>query len=152
MDSSLDLHINFLKALLKDVYLKRTSDFSGLGIIIYNNLENLPTSSLRENSKLNDEIYDYESIVNYLVSISSKLSDYHDGFHLISSQLHLTHVCQYFSPPIVKGIDLNFIYGGRFRAGLYGSYLEAVSLCGIASMAYSPLLFHKGLLINVEVK
>lgn len=143
-------HIAFISEILQEVYKKRKPGFSGIGIAMYDDIELLPTSPLREDSMISPAISECSEIINFLSTISNKSNKYHDGFHFISSNLELTHVCQYFSPPVVEELDLNFKYGGRYRAGLYGSALDSVLACGVASNNYKPTIFVNGEIINSE--
>lgn len=58
----------------------------------------------------------------------------------------LTHVAQYFSPPIVRDVyfDRCRPIGGRFVAGLLGSTLPGVPMTGIVSEGLGLSIFENG--------
>ncbi len=137
--------IDRLAHLLLQIKTHRPKKFSGLGVVLYENLEHLPVSPLREGEYLTDmPIKNFDLIFQYLVEISSADNIWHDGFHLISSDFHLTHFSQYFSTPIVDSATIDFAYGSRHRTALYGSYLKDVLACGVVSSDFNAVIFHKG--------
>jgi hypothetical protein len=117
-------------------------DFSGVGLILYSNLAMLPIFPLRRTVPQIDE-YD---VIGSLAKIASVSSEYHDGFHLISSKWKITHVAQYFSPPIIETaeVDRTKLFGGRYLAALFGSSLPGVMLCGVASNGFGIAIFKSG--------
>ncbi len=137
-----------LRDIMKGIYNSSHKDFSGIGIVLYENISNIPIFPLR---KSNPEM-DFSDITQTLASISSHKSDYHDGFHFISNNWQLTHVSQYFSPPIIPDIELcrKSGFGGRYLAALFGSKIIGVSLCGIASKNFGLAIFKDGVEILFE--
>lgn len=81
-----------------------------------------------------------------LIAISDAGSEFHDGFHILSPNLQLVRVSQYFSPPIVSGIngDPARRLGGRYMAALFGSILPGVLATGVASTDYGVVVFEQG--------
>jgi hypothetical protein len=138
--------INFLKELLSEINSIAKADFAGLGIIMYNDLNGLPVNPLRNllppNIKL--PLVGKDVLIRTLCNLNQKSSMYHDGFHMLSKDGALTHLCQYFSPPIYKNANLDFTKGGRYRAAQYGSYLENILATGIIGENYGPVIFIKG--------
>jgi hypothetical protein len=116
--------------------------FSGIGLIVCDLPEVLPIVPLLEVGEVPHE----NDLVSNLVAISSWRSEYHDGFHVISSSWQLTKVAQYFSPPIVSdaNIDRSKRIGGRYVAALFGSAIPAVRLSGIASDGFGIAIFQDG--------
>lgn len=134
--------INRLKAILLEVRSLSGEEFSGVGVVVYENIENIPIFPLRKNIlSFNDD-----DIVKTLVKISTLKGKYHDGFHLISHDWRLTHISQYFSPPIVKSakVDYGKPFGGRYIAALFGSSLPDVLFTGIASSEFGIAIFKEG--------
>jgi hypothetical protein len=78
--------------------------------------------------------------------MASWRSDFHDGFHLMSTEWKLTQVAQYFSPPIVPHleVDRQKLFGGRYLAALFGSVLPGVELTGTASNGFGMAVFRHG--------
>jgi len=130
-----------LRKLLCDVSRVAGKKFSGIGIVVYETAENLPNVSLRSSTPrlLNDTLQD-------LVNLSTLDNPYHDGFHFLNSSLKLTHVAQYFSPPIPLSYELptNELFGGRYVAALFGSCLPGVIATGIATQAHRVAVFESG--------
>ncbi len=78
--------------------------------------------------------------------IADSSSEFHDGFHVLSPDLELLLVSQYFSPPIVTSvvIDTTRRLGGRYMAALFGSALPTVCASGVASLHYGVAIFENG--------
>ena len=127
---------------LRDVMKRRTVDFSGVGVIICNSPENLPILPLSNSEPRFEET----DLVSQLVTIASRRSDFHDGFHVMSDAWLLTKVAQYFSPPIVADaiIDRSKRFGGRYLAALFGSAIPEVLLSGIATEGFGIAIFQGG--------
>ena len=132
-----------LRELLWQVQTAAGKDFSGLGLLVCDTPEDLPITPLRPKS---DPPFG-RSLVDSLVTVSSTNSEYHDGFHIVSTGWKLTMVAQYFSPPIVKDavIDRRKVFGGRYMAALFGSAIPEVALSGIASGGFGVAIFMDGI-------
>ncbi|MCP3406141.1 hypothetical protein [Bradyrhizobium sp. CCGB01] len=137
-----ELSIERLCRTLRDVMKRRTLDFSGVGVIICNSPENLPILPLSRS----EPGFEETDLVSQLVTIASRGSDFHDGFHVMSDAWRLTRVAQYFSPPIVDGavIDRSKRFGGRYLAALFGSAIPGVHLSGIATEGFGIAIFQGG--------
>ncbi|WP_442129066.1 hypothetical protein [Rhizobium leguminosarum] len=84
--------------------------------------------------------------VEALLAISDKMSEFHDGFHVLSSSLEIQLISQYFSPPI-KGLTFpskDRVVGGRYAAALFGSTLAGVVATGVISTSYGIAVFVGG--------
>ena len=135
--------------LLVDMDKNKTSEFEGIGLIIYSSLSTLPISPINPNySSLNLPQNKYDEILATLLDVSSTSNPFHDGFHLISKDFALTHVSQYFSTPIIQNLIIENQYGSRYRTALYGSFLTEVLFTGVLSKNYGPIIFEKGKNIN----
>lgn len=123
-------------------------NFSGVGIIVYSSLELIPIYPLRTK----ESPYIHLNTVEHLKNISDYTNDFHDGFHLLNSQLEITHVSQYFSPPIIKDIKLKRKdgFGGRYLAALFGSCIHGVILTGVSSNNFGLSIFENGIEIYHE--
>ena len=132
---------------LKNILLKvengSGSDFSGIGIVVYSDMNGIPVFPLHSSYYDRNEGKELESI---LIEISKLGSPYHDGFHFISSDAKLTHISQYFSPPIMQriNVDKSKIVGGRYMAALFGSCLQNVLLTGIVTNSNGIIIFENG--------
>jgi hypothetical protein len=140
--------IRQLHEILSAVTSRAGSEFSGIGIILADYPERLPLFPLRLDTvaALSGEL------TSDLVSISNKNSDYHDGFHVISSSWKLTRISQYFSPNILPEVWVNRSrrFGGRYMAALFGSALPDVIATGIASRGFGIAVFRSGVEVTFE--
>jgi len=135
-----------ISQLLFDIERKKNHNFNGIGIIMYNNFELLPITSMNNNI---DKRYklpktNYLDILNILLELSNGNNEFHDGFHLISDKFELSHISQYFSTPIKKEVLIGDNYGSRYRTALYGSFLEGVILTAVIGVNYGPTIFKNG--------
>jgi hypothetical protein len=141
--------VNTVCKLLIDIHRYKSDSFVGLGVIVYNEFDTLPISPLKLPDQLaNMPIKEYKEILELLLKVATIDNFYHDGFHLISNNFQLTHLSQYFSTPIVKGADADYLHGSRERTALYGSFLPQVITCGVVSQTQSPIIFMKGIKID----
>jgi DNA integrity scanning protein DisA with diadenylate cyclase activity len=135
--------------LLLNVYEKSKINFSGLGLLVYNDLNGLPISSLKridENICL--PITDYNEVIEKLASISITQNKYHDGFHLLNQKLELTHLSQYIGAPIFENIQISDEYGSRYRTALYASMIPNIVCSGVLSTNYPVTIFQKGVKLD----
>lgn len=131
--------IDQLKHVLSRVQVLAGSDFSGIGLLLCTSERDLPIYPLRPNG----EMPPCPDLVQCLASISSTKSEFHDGFHIVSTDWRLLKVSQYFSPPIIHAaqIDWSKKFGGRYLAALFGSTLPSVVAAGIASNGFGLAIF-----------
>ena len=137
-----------LYKLLYDVWKKSTNaNFSGVGIIICNNTDNLPITNLRDTNPIQNN-----PTLELLSEISNKNNKYHDGFHILNESGNVTHTAQYFSPQIIHDVwfDRSRIVGGRFVAALYGSCIAEIKFTGIVSEGGRLSIFSNGKEIHYE--
>ena len=134
--------IDELRNVLWKVQTVAGHDFSGVGLLICDTPDFLPILPLRPLSIPPVE----RDLIAALVAVSNPESEYHDGFHVVSSDWRLSRVSQYFSPPIIDNaiIDRNKIFGGRYIAALFGSAIPCVQLTGIASWGFGIAIFKGG--------
>lgn len=128
--------------LLEEVDARAGIDFSGIGIIVSASPESLPLIALRPTSKLIDDAVPATA----LALISHHWHELHDGFHVLTPELKIEKVAQYFSPPIVPlvRIDRRKRFGGRYLAALFGSMLPGVLATGISSRDFGVAVFQRG--------
>jgi hypothetical protein len=131
-----------LRSVLWEVQKTAGHSFTGVGVLVCDVPDSLPIISLRSKSTLENA----EDLVTALAAISVSDCEYHDGFHVVSSDWRLIRVSQYFSPPIVANltIDRTKHFGGRYVAALFGSVVPGVLLAGIASRAFGIVVFKDG--------
>jgi hypothetical protein len=131
-----------LRSVLWQVQKAAGDDFTGVGVLVCDTPDTLPILPLRPVSTLSGGM----DLVGSLAAISVPDSEYHDGFHIVSSDWRLTRVSQYFSPPMVANatIDRTKLFGGRYIAALFGSAIQGVQLAGIASRGFGIAVFKDG--------
>lgn len=131
-----------LHALLLRVASTAGPHFSGVGLVVTDLPNALPTFPLRPDIAVDGEA----DVAELLASISVTDSALHDGFHILSSGLRITSLSQYFSPPVVPDltIDRSHPFGGRFLAALFGSTLPGVMATGIATTTLGVVTFANG--------
>lgn len=105
------------------------ADFSGFGVVIYQGyFDDLPVSPLLEDSEIEPPINNNAEIANLLLSISRYSDARHDGFHFIHERRGLTHLCQFFSPPIPTSYKpKKYGIGARYRSSELGSLINDVT-------------------------
>ncbi len=125
-----------------DVRRGAGTSFSGIGLLIGRDPAALPIVSLRPVGQIDC----VKPTRDTLIASSDAGSEFHDGFHVLSPDLQLVRMSQYFSPPIVAGIsgDPNRRLGGRYMAALFGSMLPGVIATGVASTDYGVAVFEQG--------
>lgn len=140
--------IEKLSETLRDVVKLAGKDFSGVGVIVWNEEFDIPIFPLRANVNVPKN----DNLVQNLAQISSLSSDLHDGFHILTPTLKLIRVAQYFSPPIINEIRLNRErrFGGRYLAALFGSKIQGVVLTAVATQALGIAIFKNGKEIYFE--
>lgn len=133
--------------ILHEVWLKSSTDFSGMGIILCDNAAKLPILNLRDTTPDMSG-----TLIELLIKLSSKISEYHDGFHILNGKGELTHAAQYFSPPIERRsyFDRSRLVGGRFVAALFGSAIPEVTMTGIISEGNGLSIFENGQEVHFE--
>lgn len=135
--------IDTFKEILLKVDEQSDDDFSGLGTVVYSDSSKIPIYPLNTNNIEAES----DNLIPTLVKISKVNSLYHDGFHFISSNFKLTHASQYFSPPIVRDIEIGKVrvaIGGRYMAALFGSCMRNVLLTGIVTKSNGIVIFKDG--------
>jgi hypothetical protein len=122
--------------------LKAGPSFSGLGLIVCDYPGSLPLAPL----SVDQPQFHGRDLADVLAGLSLGSGQYHDGFHVLDTQLRLLAVSQYFSPPVHDGIwkPSGALRGGRYVAALFGSVLSEVTLTAVASSNYGIVVFVDG--------
>lgn len=136
------------KALSK-IYENAEESFSGLGVLVYSDINKLPISPLYGNRLVLPKYDLYED----LTELSNYENIHHDGFHLISEKLKVTHISQYFYPAPIAGVTLdpNMGYGARYFVAKIGSALPGVIFSAVVGKKYGVQLFENGDEIEVAL-
>lgn len=131
-----------LLELLNNILSQASENFSGVGLIVWNEEQLLPIFPLRTDNGITQ----HESTAENLARISTLQSEFHDGFHILTLDLKLIKVAQYFSPPIIPEVSVNRNrnFGGRYLAALFGSALAGVEFTAIATSSLGVAIFKNG--------
>ncbi|GAA5007360.1 hypothetical protein FNZ56_04195 [Pseudoluteimonas lycopersici] len=144
--------------LLGQVRSHATHAFSGLGLIFYSSLADLPIVALGDQTLFPQTlpVSDRQTLVSMLAEISTFISPWHDGFHLIdANSFALTHISQFLSPPVEclhhsnsRGLPV----GARHMAAMAGSRIASVSYTALLSNKCAPAVFQRGRSLGREVQ
>jgi len=131
----------FKESLLK-IQKLAGNDFSGVGIILYSEMDKIPLFPLR---KANFTV-NHSDIISDILEMASYNNQHHDGFHLLSSDFKITHTSQYFSPPIIPETEVDYSQklGGRYMAALFGSSVEGILMTGVVTRSSGVVIFENG--------
>ena len=131
-----------LEALLCAARTRAGDEFSGLGVIVSDNIAALPLFPIGPAVELDTG----PDAATLLGAISVERSPHHDGFHVLGPDLRVIALSRYFSPPIVDGlkVDRAAPFGGRYLAALFGSMIEGVLVTGIATPGSGVITFANG--------
>jgi hypothetical protein len=127
-------------------------DFFGIGMILYDPdiFDHSMHKDLRPSIPCPKDVsLGEEKTLSLLFEIADKSNKLHDGFHFFDYTSGLmTHVAQYFFPPIVPKIDVNENYGTRYHSAQYGSCIEGIILTGAINSDNQYHIFRKGRLVQ----
>lgn len=144
--------IEVVYSLLKCVCKNCTENFSGVGIVVYD--EAVFDSNCHCDLRPNVECPHYNIVDGqigcYLADIADYHNELHDGFHMVDSHGDLTYVAQYFVPPIVKSLQPNLQHGVRLYSSICGSVLEGVICIGVVSSGREIYILRDGDYVNLS--
>ncbi len=146
--------INAFVNMLTELSAIKSQNFSGAGFVLYNNLTELSQyhCNLVNDGQLIPPLkLGTKSLIVYLEEISKYQHPYHDGFHFINSEGVLTHVAQFFSPPVNKFLPKILGQGARTFCSQCGSNVNGVLMVGSVFSNRSIYLFEKGNLVNANL-
>lgn len=141
--------VGSLFSLLRKVRDESGELFSGIGVLVSDTPDTLPTFPLRP-GRVAPRM---GSTTAVLSSISRDSNDLHDGFHLLSPTLEIMSLSLYFSPPILWSVGIPHPaprLGGRYLAALFGSALPGVIATGVASSHYGVAIFKDGMEVAAD--
>ena len=125
----------------------RGRDFSGIGLVFYEDLAYLPHLQLTDGYVDSDPRRLVEvDLAIALSSISVMSSPLHDGFHFVDvRRWQLTHLSQFISPPIPSDATQRFHgNGARLMAALLTSLLPGIACVGLVTHGGEIHLFSHG--------
>ena len=135
-----------LESLLQSIAKQAGDDFSGVGLLIHDaNMDQGRIVSLRGGAHLASSINIFsEKGREYLLEISKKSHDGHDGFCLVNQTGRLEKVSQYLIFEYPPSVAPDFNRGARSYSALCGSLLEGVLAVGIVSENKSYAIYASG--------
>jgi len=140
---------DFPVRLLEQIKKLRSESFSGVGLVFYFRLDELPSMPLgRQNAMKPDlPIFGVEAISRILAKVSDHESPWHDGFHMIDMESQsLTHLSQFLAPPL-KGsaqISEDRPSGARQMTALLTSLVPGIAFVGVLSMGNDVVVYKNG--------
>ncbi len=139
--------IKELHSILMELYTQSHKPFSGIGILISDDISTLPISPLYDSKAKIKGI----NLLEQLLDLSNYSNLYHDGFHILSTDLKITHSSQYFypKPPKHFTLDVNNKHGVRYFVAKIGSTLPNVKYTAIVGGDYGVCIFKNGQIIKV---
>ena len=144
--------------LLRQVQSHATNAFSGLGLIFYSSLADLPVVALGEQTLFPRTlpVANRQMLTSLLADISTFSSPWHDGFHLIdANSFSLTHISQFLSPPVEflrQSNSRGLPVGARHMAAMAGSRIASISYTALLSNKGAPAVFQNGRPLSREVQ
>ena len=144
--------------LLGQVQSHATHAFSGLGLIFYSSLADLPIVALGDQALFPRTlpVADRQALASLLADISTFSSPWHDGFHLIeATSFELTHISQFLSPPVEflrQSNSQGLPVGARYLAAMAGSRIASVSYTALLSNKGASAVFKRGRSLSGEVQ
>jgi hypothetical protein len=138
---------DFAKALLTRISSRLPDDFSGLGVVFYEQLDLLPFLQLGStpNGIVQLPAHGIDDIAIMLAEISSRRSGYHDGFHFVDvANRRLTHVAQYLSPPLPRGFQDFSATGARHMTAILCSMIPGIAGVGLLTNSHELLFLESG--------
>ncbi|MFY9089504.1 hypothetical protein [Arcobacter aquimarinus] len=131
---------------LEIFYNKVQKPFAGIGLVISDKIEGLPIHSVYNSNPS----FENETLVDILIKLSNYNNYYHDGFHVLSSNLEIKCISQYFFPvpPKELHLEINNNTGVRYLVAKIGSLHPNIICTAIISDNYGISIFKDG----VEVK
>jgi hypothetical protein len=124
--------------------------FTGIGLVLYDNIQHLANyhCSLIQQQPFPPLQLGTQQLMAYFTEISSYDHPYHDGFHFINGDGILTHVAQFFSPPINQLMPDILGQGARTFCSQCGSSVPGVLMTGAVSSSRAIYLFEQGQWLN----
>lgn len=141
----------FAAKLLSDVARQRPDDFTGLGVVFYEDLKALPFIGLHvlSDHQIDLPVTDLGEISTQLAAASSASSAWHDGFHFVDGRARtLTHLAQFLSPPIpmpTERADAPLATGARHMTAMLASQLPGILGVGLLAQDGEITLFENGM-------
>jgi len=125
-----------------------SDDFSGLGIVFYDSLAELPFLPLDVSGGENIDlpVSGLDSVCDLLLQTARASSRWHDGFHFVhAGSLNLTHLSQFVAPPLPDDCDeLPRASGARHMTALLASRVNGIVTVGLLTQERVVSIYESG--------
>jgi hypothetical protein len=140
---------DFPVILLQQIKRLRSETFSGIGLVFYSDLEELPSVPLGHRNAMKPDlpVFGTEAISRILAKVSDQASPWHDGFHMIDMQSQsLTHISQFLAPPLkcLEQPPEDLPSGARQMTALLTSLIPGIMYVGVLSMGDEIIVYKNG--------
>lgn len=141
-----------LELTLRYIRDNKPPSFSGIGVIVCDDLcdHRFHTSIFPQHTIPEGLGFGSENLIEYLLSIGSRESIYHDGFMMFNTRGDLRYVAQYVSPPIDCSVEVLEGHGARYLTAILTSKIPGVIACGIVSAGGIGYVFKNGEVRKLE--
>lgn len=144
----------FALELLRATGMGLPSDFTGLGVVFYDRLDELPFLGLTVDSEIDIQlpVLGWMKIAKTLARAASLRSGWHDGFHFVNvKQEALTHLAQFVSPPLpVAATEVPMAAGARHMTAALATRVHGVLGVGIVTNRNEISYFSDGICVVSE--
>lgn len=125
-----------------------SDDFSGLGIVFYDSLVELPFLPLDVSGGANIDlpVSGLDSVCDLLLRTARTSSQWHDGFHFVhSGTLSLTHLSQFVAPPLPEDCnEMPRASGARHMTALLASRVNGIVTVGLLTQDRVVSIYESG--------
>ena len=145
----LEVHrVRSVVRLLTRAATQLSDDFSGLGIVFYDSLAELPFLPLDVSGDENIDlpVSGLDSVCDLLLRTARTSSPWHDGFHFVhAGSLSLTHLSQFVAPPLPDDCDqLPHASGARHMTALLASRVSGIVTVGLLTQEQVVSIYESG--------
>lgn len=144
-------------SILRQILVKITPGFSGIGIVFYQDLNQTPHADLGHPSAARPSlpVTGEDEISTTLARVSHCSSPWHDGFHFVCSHpLSLTHVAQFISPNLAQFGSIPTKArpsGARHTTAIIVSSTPGIDCVGLLTTNRELVVFEGGLIRAQEI-
>lgn len=135
--------------LLEQLKRLRSESFSGVGLVFYSHLKELPSTPLGHRTAMKPDLptSGFEAIACMLAKVSDHESPWHDGFHMIDMKSRsLTHLSQFLAPPLedLAQPPEDRPNGARQMTALLTSLIPGITYVGVLSTGDEIVVYENG--------
>jgi len=148
--------VEALRGVLLKVAAHAPTAFSGVAVVLYDSqFSHCCHCDLRDASAMlhvgSHSVTIGDDFVDLLLTISPETHSCHDGFVLVNERGIVTHIAQYFVPPIVPGLTPHNDHGTRFYSALCGSLVPGVTAVGVVCANRDCFVVESGCVVFEQI-